>query len=172
MPQVPRRVVRALPPLRPSLPCLEDPDRELADRRRPDRDDKDQADRHERRRHPLFAARPRHAFHLRHDRAQAVLERAKAALAFFDARFGRLIPFRIVLHILRRLAVGRILDAFHDSRFLLPATYWQGGQDSNLQPTVLETATLPIELPPYAAGTLLIASLCAACGTCTTCNTS
>lgn len=26
---------------------------------------------------------------------------------------------------------------------------WQGGQDSNLQPTVLETATLPIELPPY-----------------------
>ncbi len=26
---------------------------------------------------------------------------------------------------------------------------WQGGQDSNLQPTVLETATLPIELPPF-----------------------
>lgn len=26
---------------------------------------------------------------------------------------------------------------------------WQGRQDSNLQPTVLETATLPIELRPY-----------------------
>src|SRR5436190_12247761 len=25
---------------------------------------------------------------------------------------------------------------------------WQGGRDSNRQPTVLETATLPIELPP------------------------
>src|SRR5271155_3359741 len=30
---------------------------------------------------------------------------------------------------------------------------WQGGQDSNLQPTVLETATLPIELPPSAMHT-------------------
>src|ERR1041385_2255046 len=28
--------------------------------------------------------------------------------------------------------------------------FWQGGRDSNPQPTVLETATLPIELPPYA----------------------
>jgi hypothetical protein len=28
------------------------------------------------------------------------------------------------------------------------AKIWQGGQDLNLQPTVLETATLPIELPP------------------------
>jgi site-specific DNA recombinase len=27
--------------------------------------------------------------------------------------------------------------------------FWQGRQDSNLQPTVLETATLPIELLPY-----------------------
>ena len=27
--------------------------------------------------------------------------------------------------------------------------FWQGRQDSNLQPTVLETATLPIELHPY-----------------------
>src|SRR5580698_6005593 len=27
---------------------------------------------------------------------------------------------------------------------------WQGGRDSNPQPTVLETATLPIELPPFA----------------------
>jgi len=28
---------------------------------------------------------------------------------------------------------------------------WQGGQDSNLQPAVLETAALPIEPPPSAA---------------------
>lgn len=27
--------------------------------------------------------------------------------------------------------------------------FWQGRQDSNLQPTVLETATLPIALLPY-----------------------
>jgi hypothetical protein len=27
----------------------------------------------------------------------------------------------------------------------------QGGQDSNLQPAVLETAALPIEPPPFAA---------------------
>jgi len=27
---------------------------------------------------------------------------------------------------------------------------WQGGQDSNLQPAVLETAALPIEPPPLA----------------------
>src|ERR1051325_9905054 len=26
---------------------------------------------------------------------------------------------------------------------------WHGGRDSNPQPTVLETATLPIELPPF-----------------------
>src|SRR6185369_8909774 len=30
-----------------------------------------------------------------------------------------------------------------------PTSSWQGGRDSNPQPTVLETATLPIELPPY-----------------------
>jgi hypothetical protein len=32
-----------------------------------------------------------------------------------------------------------------------PGGGWQGGRDSNPQPTVLETATLPIELPPYVA---------------------
>lgn len=30
---------------------------------------------------------------------------------------------------------------------------WQGRQDSNLRPTVLETATLPTELLPYAPHT-------------------
>ena len=37
-------------------------------------------------------------------------------------------------------------------KFGLPTTVfqiWQGRQDLNLQPTVLETATLPIELLPF-----------------------
>ena len=32
-----------------------------------------------------------------------------------------------------------------------PWVFWQGQQESNPQPTVLETATLPIELYPYDA---------------------
>ena len=32
---------------------------------------------------------------------------------------------------------------------LLPLRFWQGQKDSNPQPTVLETATLPVELYPY-----------------------
>jgi hypothetical protein len=40
---------------------------------------------------------------------------------------------------------------FYSSFFTLHFSFgWQGGRDSNPQPTVLETATLPIELPPYA----------------------
>ena len=35
---------------------------------------------------------------------------------------------------------------------------WQGGRDSNPQPTVLETATLPIELPPFAFEQSLVSS--------------
>src|SRR5205809_298638 len=51
----------------------------------------------------------------------------------------------------------RSLIQSSDSAFQQPITpsiplyssRWQGGRDSNPQPTVLETATLPIELPPY-----------------------
>ena len=32
--------------------------------------------------------------------------------------------------------------------YQLSYTRWQAGQDSNPQPAVLETAALPIELPP------------------------
>ena len=32
---------------------------------------------------------------------------------------------------------------------LLPLRFWQGQKESNPQPTVLETATLPVELYPY-----------------------
>ena len=38
----------------------------------------------------------------------------------------------------------------HHSINISHIRYWQGGRDSNPQPTVLETATLPIELPPSA----------------------
>ena len=44
--------------------------------------------------------------------------------------------------------------ANHSPRLAPPR--WQGGRDSNPQPTVLETATLPIELPPYAVEWSLI----------------
>jgi hypothetical protein len=43
-----------------------------------------------------------------------------------------------------------------DFIFRYTAKIWQGGQDSNLQPTVLETATLPIELPPFGWGSTLL----------------
>ncbi|MEN9992837.1 MAG: hypothetical protein RLY83_407, partial [Actinomycetota bacterium] len=36
----------------------------------------------------------------------------------------------------------------HKTFLLLNAFRLQGGQDSNLQPAVLETAALPIEPPP------------------------
>src|SRR6267142_621523 len=48
---------------------------------------------------------------------------------------------------------GCSADLIADSSFfVLRSSFskWQGGRDSNPQPTVLETATLPIELPPYA----------------------
>src|SRR5438046_2115609 len=37
---------------------------------------------------------------------------------------------------------------------------WQGGRDSNPQPTVLETVTLPIELPPFCRSTPDVSSCC------------
>src|SRR5215831_6523987 len=42
----------------------------------------------------------------------------------------------------------RIRWAFNLSNKPFDRLLWQGGRDSNPQPTVLETATLPIELPP------------------------
>ena len=40
-------------------------------------------------------------------------------------------------------------DIINITHSILLVNVWQGRQDSNLQPTVLETATLPIELRPY-----------------------
>jgi hypothetical protein len=42
------------------------------------------------------------------------------------------------------------LQAYLLKAAYIPDFYWQVGQESNLQPAVLETAALPIELPTYA----------------------
>src|SRR5262245_6608939 len=57
-------------------------------------------------------------------------------------------PFNLLAHYFKTfLTVCFGLPTFHYS--ITPFRGWQGGRDSNPQPTVLETATLPIELPPY-----------------------
>lgn len=71
-------------------------------------------------RYPLFASRPRDAAQLKPNSAH---------------KFAR------------TLSLDRTLNRRFIHQYLWKL--WQGGQDSNLQPTVLETATLPIELPPY-----------------------
>ena len=43
------------------------------------------------------------------------------------------------------------------------ATVWQGRQDSNLQPLVLETSALPIELHPYRGRIPYLVSRCSWC---------
>ena len=55
--------------------------------------------------------------------------------------FTRLIPFICQIYSSSNLAHHSKTSSLHSAR-------WQGGRDSNPQPTVLETATLPIELPP------------------------
>lgn len=63
---------------------------------------------------------------------------------------------------------------FSHPRIILPPTAkdWQGRQESNPQPTVLETATLPVELHPYRARNLLyvISFLCVKSVSCRTCS--
>jgi hypothetical protein len=46
-------------------------------------------------------------------------------------------------------ADSRLLSALFASATIQRSTSWHGGRDSNPQQAVLETATLPIELPPY-----------------------
>jgi hypothetical protein len=48
-----------------------------------------------------------------------------------------------------RVAEPRLNLIIEKDRHAVSLFLWQGRQDSNLQPTVLETATLPIELLPY-----------------------
>jgi hypothetical protein len=52
----------------------------------------------------------------------------------------------LIAHLLQNVLTVR----FGFQHSITPFRGWQGGRDSNPQPTVLETATLPIELPPYA----------------------
>ena len=54
-----------------------------------------------------------------------------------------------------RTAKNRVNDGSKDSNLEALRPIWQGRQDLNLQPTVLETATLPIELLPYTVRKLL-----------------
>ena len=97
----------------------EEPAEDLVEDEREQTDADHQHDRQDRRRYPFLARRPRDAPKLRDDAANEV------------AACDRL---------------GRSLSLFVHQWFT--SKDWQGGQDSNLQQLVLETRTLPIELPP------------------------
>ena len=107
---------------------VEEPSEELIDDEHEQPDADHQRDRENRRRDPLVAGRPRDAPKLRDHAADEIA-----------TRYG----------------LGRSLLLFVHQRFTLKNVIlsavegWQGGQDSNLQQLVLETRTLPIELPPY-----------------------
>src|SRR5579872_1440574 len=126
-----------------------------ADQPRPQCHDDHEPDDHHRRRHPLVAAGPGDALHFGDDRTQAGLDIAELALPVERTPFRR---FALRFRLAAAAVAGRFSrhrNPFHQYSISFEA--WQGGQDSNLQPTVLETATLPIELPPYRV------SLCPVC---------
>ena len=58
---------------------------------------------------------------------------------------------RVVVAVVVRLGFPRlgVAPPLGDLFILMLLGRWQGRQDSNLQPTVLETVTLPIELLPF-----------------------
>jgi hypothetical protein len=99
---------------------VEEPPEELVEDEREETDAYDEDDRQHGCRDPLFARRPGHSPEFRDDPADEVASRKR---------------------------LGRSLLLFVHQRFTSKS--WQGGQDSNLQQLVLETRTLPIELPPY-----------------------
>src|SRR5579875_3484002 len=92
-------------------------------------EDADPDDERDRRRGPLLLRRPRHPTHLRDEATEKLLRVRR------PRRTGR---------------GGRSARGFVHVSHSLYLNSWQGRQDSNLQPTVLETATLPIELLPFA----------------------
>ena len=98
---------------------VEQPAEELVEDEREKADADHERDRQDRRRDPLLPSRPRDAPQLRDDAAEEVATRER---------------------------LSRFLLLFVHQRFI--SEDWQGGQDSNLQQLVLETRTLPIELPP------------------------
>jgi hypothetical protein len=105
---------------------------ELIDGVRVQPDNRHQGDREHRGGNPLLPRRPRDAPHLRNEAPQKLFRPHGAGGTISGT--------------LARAASGWPI---HFVVVTLLKKDWQGGQDSNLQPTVLETATLPIELPPY-----------------------
>lgn len=97
-----------------------EPAEELVENEGEEADTNHKRDGEDRCRDPFLASRPRDAPQLCYDAADEI------------AACDRL---------------GRSLLLFVHQRFT--SEEWQGGQDSNLQQLVLETRTLPIELPPY-----------------------
>jgi hypothetical protein len=99
---------------------VEEPSEELVYDKGEQPDADDQRDRQYGRRNPFLARRPGYATKLGDDAADEVSTRHR---------------------------LSRSLLLFVHQR--ITSQNWQGGQDSNLQQLVLETRTLPIELPPY-----------------------
>jgi hypothetical protein len=123
---------------------VEDPAEELVARVREESDADDQGDRQNRCGHPFIARRPRYAAQLEKDSTKELLARHAVRLA---SRSGNAAGYRILL--LTAVALLRSAGGLVHHDVVSPEGTWQGGQDSNLQPTVLETATLPIELLAY-----------------------
>jgi hypothetical protein len=98
---------------------VEEPSEELVYDEGEQPDTDDQSDRQYGRRNPFLARRPRYAAKLGNDAADEVSTRHRLSRSF-------------LLFVHQRIT----------------SQNWQGGQDSNLQQLVLETRTLPIELPP------------------------
>src|SRR5271165_4177224 len=124
--------------------------KQLVDSEGVESDHGDESDRQDRRRNPLLPRGPRDPAHLRDERAEKFLD---ADRAYRAVRTGALHGTRGCAGT-RGTARPRRRSPSTRWPVHLPSFLrknWQGGQDSNLQPTVLETATLPIELPPYGA---------------------
>ena len=68
-------------------------------------------------------------------------------------RFGDPVGIRTLDLLIRSQSLYPAELPSHDEEYgspeLLPLRFWQGQKESNPQPTVLETATLPVELYPY-----------------------
>ena len=70
--------------------------------------------------------------------------------ASLQLRPGRPARLLELAHHLAYKDAGALERVFHEQPWEI--LKWQGRRESNPQPTVLETATLPIELHPYSRG--------------------
>ena len=112
-------------------------------------DDDDQTQCQQRRRNPFFARRPSDPAHFRCDPGEKCLGLRRSRSPAAGCRSGRR---RAASRWASPSRLARPIDRWLHRCFQLKKD-WQGGQDSNLQQLVLETRTLPIELPPSAPGT-------------------